>query len=31
MKKSDLYKIVYTSTIDALRDFNKDRIIDKTK
>ncbi|MDV3490994.1 hypothetical protein CMV03_07295 [Elizabethkingia anophelis] len=31
MKKSDLYKIVYAATMDALRDFNKDRIKDKTK
>ncbi|WP_454060100.1 helix-turn-helix domain-containing protein [Elizabethkingia ursingii] len=26
MKKSDLYKIVYAATMDALRDFNKGRI-----
>lgn len=31
MKKSDLYKIVYAATMDALRDFNKDRIKDKMK
>jgi len=31
IKKSDLYKIVYSATMDALRDFNKDRIKDKTK
>ncbi|MCT4152439.1 helix-turn-helix transcriptional regulator [Elizabethkingia anophelis] len=31
IKKSDLYKIVYAATMDALRDFNKDRIKDKTK
>ena len=26
IKKSDLYKIVYAATMDALRDFNKGRI-----
>lgn len=31
MRKSDLYRIVYSATMDALRDFNKDRIKDKTK